>query len=180
MNVERYFKTLLAKEGGYVNHPADRGGPTNHGITETVARAFGYTGRMEDLTREEATRIYLERYWVQPQFDKVQELSEVIAEELLDTGVNMGPAIAVKFLQRALNVLNQEGKTYPDVTVDGQLGRMTLAALKTFLEARGREGQMVLWRMLNAQQSVRYIEIAERNASQEAFQFGWQSNRVGM
>jgi hypothetical protein len=33
--------------------------------------------------------------------------------------------------------------------------------------------------MLNAQQSIRYIELAEGSPSQEAFEFGWQLNRVG-
>jgi lysozyme family protein len=27
---------LIEREGGYVNHPADKGGPTCFGITETV------------------------------------------------------------------------------------------------------------------------------------------------
>ena len=32
--------------------------------------------------------------------------------------------------------------------------------------------------MVTAQQSVRYLEIAERNPTQEAFEFGWQLNRA--
>lgn len=180
MNVELYLDELLKKEGGYIDHPADRGGPTNHGITERVAREHGYQGDMQDLPIAEARRIYLERYWLAPKFDQVEQISETIAGELFDTGVNMGPATAVRFLQRALNVLNLRGKTYPDITVDGQVGPATLAALAAFLKARGNEGQLVLWRMLNAQQSVRYIELAERDGAQESFQFGWQSKRVGV
>jgi hypothetical protein len=56
---------------------------------------------------------------------------------------------------------------------------MTITALKAFLAARGKTGETVLVRMLNAQQSVRYIELAEANASQESFEYGWQLNRVG-
>lgn len=173
-----YIADIIAKEGGYVDHPADRGGPTNWGITEVVARAFGYQGDMRNLPRSTAEQIYLERYWTQPGFAKVNDLSAKVAEELLDTGVNMGPGVAARFLQRALNVLNQQGKTYPDVTVDGAIGAMTLAALKAFLNARGGPGEVVLVRMLNAQQSVRYMEIAEKNPTQEAFEFGWQFGRV--
>lgn len=180
MKLDAYLDTLLEHEGGYVNHLDDRGGATNWGITETTARAFGYTGEMRAMPRSVAKQIYTERYWIQPGFDQVNEISPTVAEELLDTGVNMGPAIAARFLQRALNVLNAQGKTYPDVTVDGQLGRMTLAALRAFLAARGKDGHAVLWKMLNAQQSVRYLEIAEANPSQEAFQFGWQAQRVGL
>lgn len=179
MSINAMLESLVGREGGYTNHPADRGGPTNWGITENVARAFGYTGDMRNLSRSAALDIYRKRYWEAPKFDAVGNYSMPIAEEMFDTGVNMGPAVASKFLQRALNVLNQQAKTYPDIAADGVLGNMTLAAIGAFIKARGKDGEKVLLRMLNAQQSVRYIEIAEKNASQEAFQFGWQLNRVG-
>ncbi|EPA3167239.1 glycosyl hydrolase 108 family protein, partial [Yersinia enterocolitica] len=37
------FEAILGKEGEYVNHPDDKGGPTRWGITQKVARAHGYT-----------------------------------------------------------------------------------------------------------------------------------------
>ncbi len=178
MIVTDVIDALIAREGGYVDHPADRGGPTRFGITEQVARAWGYTGDMRDLPRETAEAIYLERYWTGPGFNRVAARSDAIAEELLDTGVNMGPMVASRFLQRALNVLNRGASAYPDVAVDGVIGRMTLYALDRFIAARGPEGLTVLLRMLNAQQSVRYIEIAEARPSQEEFEYGWQRERV--
>lgn len=178
MNVQDYITALIAREGGFVDHPADRGGPTCWGITEQVARAFGYHGRMQDLPQSVARQIYYERYWTQPRFDQVNEHSAPIAEELLDTGVNMGPGVAALFLQRALNVLNQEGRHYPDIAADGLIGRMTIAALRAYLGARGKEGHIVLLRALNAQQGVRYIELAEKRPNQEAFVHGWFLHRV--
>jgi lysozyme family protein len=180
MKIDPYLDALIEREGGYVNHPDDKGGETNWGITIAVARAFGYHARMQDMPRSVAKQIYTERFWVQPHFDQVNDYSPLVAEELLDTGVNMGTAIAARFLQRALNVLNGQGKSYPDITVDGALGKMTIAALRAFLAARGKDGHVVLWKMMNAQQSVRYIEIAEANPSQESFQFGWQAQCVGV
>jgi len=179
MNLQATIDALVGREGGYANDPADRGGETMWGITAAVARAFGYAGAMRDMPRGVAVQIYTERYWTQPLFDQVAQRSAAIAEELLDTGVNMGTGIAARFLQRALNVLNQQAQTFPDVAVDGALGKVTLAALDSLLEARGKDGETVLLRMLNGQQAVRYIEIAEVNPGQERFEFGWQLNRVG-
>jgi len=178
MKVDDYIEALIAREGGYVDHPNDRGGPTNWGITEQVARAFGYHGRMQDMPRSLAKSIYLERYWEAPNFHLINEHSAAVAEELLDTGVNMGPGVAARFLQRALNVLNAEGKHYPDITVDGAIGRMSIAALRAYLAHRGKDGHVVLVRALNAQQGVRYIELAEARPSQESFVHGWLLHRV--
>lgn len=177
-NTIKAIDHIIDVEGDYTDHPSDRGGPTRFGITEQVARAYGYKADMRNLPRELATDIYLQRYWIDPKFDQVANLSLLLAEELLDTGINMGQATAAKFLQRALNVLNQRASKYPDLAVDGYLGAISLAALRTFLQQRGKEGEKVLFKMLNAQQSVRYMELAEKNVSQEDFEFGWQKWRV--
>jgi len=179
MKVDQYIDSLLGREAGYVDHPADRGGPTNHGITEAVARAYGYHGKMQDMPPSVARAIYLERYWLAPGFVHINDHSAPIAEELLDTGVNMGQAVAGRFLQQALNVFNLEAKIYPDIVVDGAVGRMTIAALRAFLGHRGKDGHVVMLRALNALQGARYIAIAEGRPSQEAFTYGWFLHRVG-
>lgn len=179
MNLQQTIDALIGREGKYSNNPSDRGGETMWGITVGVARAFGYAGPMQNMPRTTAELIYTQRYWKQPGFDKVALIDEDIAEEMLDTGVNMGPAVAGKFLQRALNVLNQGEKLYPNLAVDGGIGAMTINALNSFISVRGAGGRTVLLRMLNAQQSVRYMEIAEADARQEGFEYGWQFNRVG-
>lgn len=178
LNIRPMLSELIRKEGEYVNHPDDRGGPTKYGVTEQVARAYGYSGDMRNLPLSVAEDIYVQRYWIDPKFDLVALMSPKIAQEMFDTGINMGQAVAVKFLQRALNVLNRQSKDYPDITVDGVLGAISLRALQDFINVRGKEGEAVLFRMLNAQQSVRYMEIAERNPNQESFQYGWQKGRV--
>ena len=171
---------LIEREGGYVNHPADRGGPTNYGITAAVARAQGYAGPMREMPRAEAEAIYRRLYWARPGFDSVARLSARVAAELFDTGVNMGPAVAVTFLQRALTALNRSGRDYPDLVPDGQIGAATLAALEAFLEARGkRSGETVLLRALEALQGERYLRLAERRPANEAFLYGWLANRIG-
>jgi lysozyme family protein len=171
---------LIEREGGFVDHPADRGGATRFGITEAVARAHGYAGPMALLPREEAEAIYRRLYWTRPRFDQVASRSSRIAAELFDTGANMGPGVAATFLQRALTALNRNGKDYPDLTPDGRVGPATLGALDRFLAIRGRErGEVVLMRALEALQGERYLRLAEKRPANEAFLYGWLANRLG-
>ena len=178
-NVDRLIDALIDREGGYVNHPADKGGPTCFGITEAVARAHGYAGAMRGMPRSDAVAIYRRLYWLRPRLDDVAKRSARLAEELFDTGVNMGPAVAVTFLQRALTALNRNAKDYPDLTPDGRIGTVTLSALDTFLGSRGPNGETVLLRALEALQGERYLRLAERRPANEAFLYGWLANRIG-
>jgi len=181
MGVDELIEALIDREGGYVNHPSDRGGPTNFGITEAVARAHGYRGAMRSLPREEAAAIYRRLYWLRPRFDQVAKRSAAVAAELFDTGVNMGPAVATTFLQRALSALNRDRADYPDLVPDGRIGPMTLSAIDTFFAIRGKAGgEAVLLRALDALQGERYIRLAERRPANEAFLYGWLANRTGL
>ncbi|EPR09625.1 hypothetical protein M527_06400 [Sphingobium indicum IP26] len=179
MTIDKLIDDVIRREGGFSDHPNDRGGPTNWGITQQVARAYGYLGDMRALPRSAAVNIYRTRYWTGPKFDQVAAICPAIGDELFDTGINMGPATAGKFLQRALNALNRGAKDYPDIGTDGQIGPMTLAALKSFMVKRGAEGGEVLRKALDGLQCARYVEIAENNPTQESFVYGWIANRVG-
>ncbi|MCY0385673.1 hypothetical protein OVY01_00135 [Robbsia sp. Bb-Pol-6] len=165
---------VLATEKGYVNDPADAGGETNFGITIAVARAFGYTGPMKSMTRDTAIAIYRARYWTQPHFDQIAAVDLPLASNLFDGGVNMGPATAVAWMQRALNVLNAQGASFPDIVVDGGAGAMTLAALRMYKTQRGAPGMAVLLEMVRALRRVAYIQIAENKPINEKFEYGWQ------
>lgn len=177
--IDKLIDFVIRREGGYVNHPNDRGGPTNWGITQQVARAYGYLGDMKDLPRSAAINIYKTRYWTGPKFDQVAAICSAIEDEMFDTGINMGPSTAGEFLQRALNVLNRGADDYPDIGADGNIGPMTLAALKGFMAKRGAAGGEVLRKALDGLQCARYIGIAEKNPSQESFVYGWITNRIG-
>jgi lysozyme family protein len=170
--------SLIGREGGYSNNPSDAGGETMWGITATTARAHGYSGPMAAMPRQIAVEIYLQRYVIDPGFGQVHALSPRLAEELVDTGVNMGPKFATTTLQRFLAALNRQGRDYPDLTVDGVLGAATLSALKTFLAQRGPRGEQVLLAGLNCVQGARYLELAESRPANEDFLFGWLNARV--
>lgn len=168
----------LGIEGGFANHPDDPGGATQYGVTEAVARAHGWTGRMRDLPRKVALSIYRSDYWDRIGLDHVAAASVAIAIECFDTGVNCGVTIPVRFLQRVLNVLNLKGTLYADIKVDGAAGPATFKALAAFLQRRGKEGEAVLLDLLNALQGVRYVELAEANPDLESFLYGWARTRL--
>ncbi|QUT07552.1 hypothetical protein KFK14_09220 [Sphingobium phenoxybenzoativorans] len=179
MNIDHLIDEVIAREGGYCEHPADRGGPTKFGITQAVARAEGYGGDMRDLPRSTAARIYRALYWDRPAFAFVAEIAPFVAAELFDTGVNMGPGVAAGFLQRTLNALNRNGRDYADLSIDQKVGARTLAALTAFLKLRGPRGETVLLKAMEALQGERYIDLAERRPANEAFLYGWLANRIG-
>jgi lysozyme family protein len=179
VNVDDMVDALIEREGGYVDNSADKGGATCFGITEAVARAHGYAGPMRQLPRAEAAAIYKRLYWSRPALDEVAKRSAVLAAELFDTGVNMGPAVAITFLQRALTALNRNAKDYPDLVPDGRVGPQTLAAMDAFFAVRGSSGETVLLRALEALQGERYLRLAERRPANEAFLYGWLANRIG-
>ncbi|STE86758.1 Predicted Peptidoglycan domain [Escherichia coli] len=133
---------------------------------------------MRDLTRGQALEILEADYWYGPRFDQVEDLSPDIAAELCDTGVNMGPTVASRMLQRWLNVFNLRGKLYPDMDADGRIGPRTLNALRAYLKNRSRDGELVLVKALNCTQGERYLELAEKREANESFVYGWMKERV--
>lgn len=152
---------IISREGGYVNHPADRGGPTRFGITQaTLADYRGYkvnAGDVEALTETEAWKIYRKRYLEDTGIAKIPnpELRGVV----LDAAVNHGPVRAIAMLQRAIGV--------PD---DGVIGPVTLAAMP-YLNARS-----VCVKFL-AQRCRFYGAIISADHSQAVFAKGW-ANRL--
>lgn len=179
------FDRTLAHEGGFVNDPKDRGGETFMGITRrdhpdwpgwrVVDAAKGTAQFPHGLNempalQEMASDLYKRRYW--DRFDGDSLAHQGVAEELFDTGVNMGVGRAVQFLQRALNALNRGGSAWPDVGVDGDLGARTREAMAACL---GRGDGDVLLKALNVLQGAFYLGLTERDDSQERFVRGWFS-----
>lgn len=179
MSAADIITKVIEREGDFCDNPADKGGPTRWGITEAVARTHGYAGDMRELPRGFAAAIYMHTYVNAPGFNLVLGVSVAIADELIDTGVNMGTSIPGPWLQRILNALNQQSKLYADLVVDGAIGPATVAALRTLLAARGADGVTVILRALNCLQGARYLELTEKREQNEIFFFGWMLNRVG-
>lgn len=178
-HIDHLIDELIAREGGFVDHPADKGGPTRWGITRAVARRHGYMDQIDKLPRSVAASIYERLYWRVPGFDQVARIAPKLASELFDTGVNMGTGTAIGFLQRALNALNRNGVDYPDIAVDRKIGPVTLRTLEALFTKRGPSAEHVLTKAIDALQGAHYVRLAETRPAQEAFLYGWLANRIG-
>ena len=167
--------SVIAVEGGYVNHPADPGGETNMGITKQVAVANGYTGPMRTLPRGVAESIYYDRYLVEPGYSALISIDAGVTEELFDTSVNMGPSRPSTWFQRSTNALC--GTT---LTIDGRLGPGSIAAYRTCQAKIGAAPLCVATLgILDAWQSGEYARLIGANPSLQVFQKGWIANRIG-
>lgn len=155
---------------GYIDHPADRGGETNFGITTADARKWGYAGSMAAISFDLVESIYRADYWTPMRGDEMT--NQAIAEEVFDTSVNCGAVTGRRFLQEALNELNNQGKKYAEIVVDGLVGPRTLETLQ-FALALAPAYEAALLKSLNGQQYQRYRTICLGNPGQEVFMLGW-------
>lgn len=180
MTVDEMIDGILKREGGYVNHPSDPGGSTNYGITQAVARANGYTGDMRKLPIETARTIYRRQYVEKPGFLGIAEIDPLVAEEVIDSGVNAGQKRAALWFQQALNVLNRRGQDYADIAADGIVGKGTLAAFQALRRKRGEvKARQLMLKALNGLQFMHYFNLADGGTKFEDFFAGWLDSRIG-
>lgn len=174
MNVAQMIDELLQREGGYVNHKSDRGGPTNHGITKTTLKAYVNrnepdpikhrnvsTDEVKNLTRGAAKMIYLELYYMGP---RINELPDALRPLIFDMAVNHGANRAIKILQKALASFG-----YKNVTVDGKIGTQTITATSmAYTTFNRRLIDYIIDRRISF-----YQDIVADNPSQHVFLNGW-------
>ncbi len=118
--MNRILEGIIRREGGFVDDPDDRGGPTKFGVTlRTLEKFRGVPQTAEDvrdITRSEALEIYRRKYLTEPGIDL---LPEGWQEPVLDMAVHSGPVTAIRTLQRTVG-------TAPD----GIIGPETIEAAK--------------------------------------------------
>ena len=178
------FANTMRQEGGYCDVIGDKGGETYRGISRVfwpswegwklvddwkggAIASAALSAALDPLVMQ----FYRVNFWDRFQGDAVAALSVDIACELFDTAVNMGVTTAVKFLQTSLNMQNQYGKTYPDIAVDGVLGKGTLQTLKRYLSwqpGNALDNEQILLNCMNGEQYIAY----KNNAQHERFR-GW-------
>lgn len=136
--VRQLASEIVAREGGFVNDPADPGGATKYGVTLGALRSARMDptgdGRIDvadvaALSRDQAVSFFIQRYFYGPHLDL---LPVALQPGVFDMYVNAG-ANAIKILQRLITA--QE----PDLACDGLIGPRTLAAVRAAARARGEE-----------------------------------------
>jgi len=144
---------IIRREGGskFSNDPIDKGGRTQYGISEKSNPEAWIDGK---ITEEEARKIFTDKYVTIPGFDKV--LDPLLRNQLIDFGVNSGPALAIKKLQEILGVEQ-----------DGVLGPKTLKAIKEYKNEASLSNRLMVSR-------IEMIgRIVQKHPAQAKFLVGW-------
>ncbi len=113
-NFERALSLVLKHEGGWSDHPQDKGGATMKGVTLANFRRYVKPSATKDdlrkITDEQVATIYKRYYW-----DAVRgsDLPGGIDYAVFDFAVNSGPDRAIKYLQAVVGA-KQDGRIGPD------------------------------------------------------------------
>lgn len=173
------FEHTLLREKGTSDHPSDHGGLTNtYGITTELALRYGYASCL-DVDRAGAERIAMLEFWQPLRLEELE--SKYLAAEIFDTAYNGGPYAGVSLMQRAVNLIRlqplatppkarQMKATASPLAVDGRQGPKTVAAVNELCRL-GYEKH--LYHAANGFQFVRFVELAERDPSQNFAIAGW-------
>lgn len=169
--ISKALDHVLEWEGGFVDHPMDKGGPTNYGITRTaLAEWLGVpeedvtVDQIKSLTRDKARQIYHALYierW------KIHKLPDEIILPVVDTAVLFGPQRAIMMLQTALQRLGQ------DIKVDGFIGPLTLSAVS-------RVDKLALSRMIVVERIGRHVDVLRNDPGQLIFAYGWFRRAISL
>ena len=155
--LEEALRFTLRWEGGYVNHPDDRGGETNKGVTTATYRAYRQRQGLpmqsvKAITDGEVREIYEGLYWNAAQCRLMQR---PLAIAHFDTAINFGVGGSTMFLQDLLGV-----------SIDRSIGPITRAAIAQ------ADHLSVAQRYCQARIDYRYRRV-NADPTQQVFLRGW-------
>jgi lysozyme family protein len=170
-NADALIASLIQREGGFVNHPSDRGGATKYGITIGTLRDWRRkpvgVPDVQNLSVEEATDIYRNRYFTASGFDQIKDPE--FLELMFDFAVMSGVGGATKGLQNAINAI----PGFDCGAADGVMGPRTLAAM---LNAEHRNAEALFYRV-KCERYEALLRFIGADHNQADFAAGW-ANRL--
>ena len=148
----------------YLDHKADKGGPTKYGITtKSLEEWRGHSVKTVDiwnLSKSEAKDIYEARYFIAPGIDRLPDMLQPV---VFDMAVNMGPVAAIKLLQRVIHKLGSP------IAVDGHLGPCSYQSAVIACNVYKAD----VLRCICLAREEYYRSIVDKDASQSVFLTGW-------
>jgi lysozyme family protein len=163
--VDTMITEIIQREGGYVNHPADKGGPTKYGVTQvTYSRHLGRQATIDDVQKmplDVAREIYRKTYFDGP---GLARLPAEVQPVVFDMAVHSGPKQAIRIVQDAINAAG-----FGPCKVDGIIGSTTCTRAATAQKEVGD-----LFNDTIVMKRIEFLEsILQRRPRQEVFRKGW-------
>ena len=168
MSFRKSLDFVLQWEGGYVNHPNDRGGATNRGITQATYDSWRIRNGLSrspvsGISGEEVSDIYASGYWKPVCADDLMAPLDLC---VFDAAVQHGPGRAAKWLQRVVGAKQ-----------DGAIGPKTLTALALLIDRDGLEAVIGYYMEIRDEF---YQDIVARDPSQAVFMRGWMNRMAAL
>ena len=161
-NIDILLPFILSFEGGYSNHPDDKGGATNKGVTIATWKQVGYDKDgdgdidVDDLRlisdEDMRDRVLKPHYWHRWKADRIksQSVANIVVDWVWASGKH-----GITGVQRILGV-----------KADGIVGEKTLAVLNSWPPHR-------LFEDIKAARRAFIRRIVAKNPRQKVFEAGW-------
>lgn len=157
------FNFIIAKEGGYVDDPYDKGGATKYGISSRFIKANDLKIKdVRELTLLQAKEIYSIFFWHPLKIDKIND--STVQLFLFDTAVNCGKEKAVFLLQESISSIS-------DIAIDGIIGNETIGTCNSITSQP--KLRKLLKQLLLSKRIAYYVHVVNVNNSQRRFLKGW-------
>lgn len=172
------INTIIKNEGKFSDNNADKGGPTNFGISLRFLRGLGKSGDInldgvidindiKYLTLEMADNLYHHYFWDEYGYGQIKD--QDIATKIFDISVNAGPGNAASIVQRAVNyIVTGIGRASEAVLdVDGVLGPKSIKEINNVNPTEGLLVAIILF------QKMYYQKVLKKFPDQKEFINGW-------
>jgi len=148
----------LAKEGGakFTDIAGDNGGATKYGISQAAYPKVD----IRNLTEQQARDIYKRDYWDRVRGDDIT--SQMIAENMFDTAVNMGVRTASRLVQTMLEIQ----------PADGIIGSASLGVIN-------KQNEKDFLTHFTLVKIGYYASLCNKDRTQSKFLLGWVNRALG-